>query len=114
MSVEAGQASWWSPLADLWAWSSFRLSRLAAGARDAENTADWDAVSRYFGEVLIRQLGGEWALNPDGPPYIKGIGLGENGPKVIPMQLTRGLLARRTGHLMSKVATNNLKAQQGA
>jgi hypothetical protein len=45
-SVEARQASWWSPLADLWAWGSFRISQLAAAARNAENTtAFWSAVA---------------------------------------------------------------------
>jgi len=60
VSVEAGQASWWSPLADLWAWTTFRISRLAARAREAENTAAlWSAIAlvlaAWLGWRLYRQ-----------------------------------------------------------
>jgi transglutaminase-like putative cysteine protease len=45
-SVEARQASWWSPLADLWAWAAFRSSRLAAIVQDAENAvAFWTLIA---------------------------------------------------------------------
>jgi hypothetical protein len=60
-SAEAQQAaSWWSPLADLWAWGSFRISQLAAAARNAEDTtAFWSAVAlilaAWLGWRLYRQ-----------------------------------------------------------
>jgi transglutaminase-like putative cysteine protease len=60
MSVEARQASWWSPVADLWAWAGFRVSRLAASARDEEDrTAFWTgvalALAAWLGWRLYRQ-----------------------------------------------------------
>jgi transglutaminase-like putative cysteine protease len=60
VTVEAQQASWWSPLADLWAWASFRVSRLAASARDEEDrTAFWTgialALAAWLGWRLYRQ-----------------------------------------------------------
>ena len=59
-SVEAQQAPWWSPLTDLWSWTSFRVSRLAASARDEEDrTAFWMGMAlllaAWLGWRLYRQ-----------------------------------------------------------
>lgn len=52
-SVEAEGASWWSPVSDLWSWTSFRLSRLAAGARDEATTAAlWTGIALLLGAWL--------------------------------------------------------------
>ncbi len=72
----------------------------------------WDGAARYYGQVLVKQLGGRWDDNPDGPPWIRDIGLGDEGPPIVPMQLVSSTLARRTGKQLRTVAENNLKAQQ--
>jgi hypothetical protein len=60
-SVEENAASsWWSPLADLWSWTRFRLSQITAGARnEAATTALWTGVAlllaAWFGWRLYRQ-----------------------------------------------------------
>jgi hypothetical protein len=53
-------SSWWSPLADLWSWTRFRLSQITAGARDeTATTALWTGVAlllaTWFGWRLYRQ-----------------------------------------------------------
>ena len=60
VSVEAGEARWWSPLADLWAWVAFRISRLAAGVRSEDDAAAfWSAIAlvlaAWLGWRLYRQ-----------------------------------------------------------
>jgi hypothetical protein len=60
VSIEAREASWWSPLWDVLSWARFRVSELAAGARNAENTAGfWTAVAlllaAWLGWRLYRQ-----------------------------------------------------------
>jgi hypothetical protein len=60
VSIEARDASWWSPLSDLLSWARFRVSELTAGARNAENTAGfWTAVAlllaAWLGWRLYRQ-----------------------------------------------------------
>ena len=80
--------------------------------RADDDVRPWDGATRYYGQVLVKQLGGRWADAPEGPPQIRGIGLGDDGPPIIPMLLVSSTLARRTGTQLRTVAENNLKAQQ--
>jgi transglutaminase-like putative cysteine protease len=59
-AIEDGNASWWAPVSDLWAWARFRLAQLGAGARDEERVAAISAgvallVAFWFGWRLYRQ-----------------------------------------------------------
>jgi protein-glutamine gamma-glutamyltransferase len=56
-SVEAQEASSWAPLSDLWSWTRFRLSRLAAGARDESTTAAlWAGIAALLAAWLVWRL----------------------------------------------------------
>jgi protein-glutamine gamma-glutamyltransferase len=57
---DAAASSWWSPLADMWSWTRFRLSQIAGRARDeAATSALWAGVAlllaAWFGWRLYRQ-----------------------------------------------------------
>ncbi len=59
-AIEGGDASWWAPVSDLWAWLRFRLAQLGAGAQDEERVAAISAgvallVALWFGWRLYRQ-----------------------------------------------------------
>jgi hypothetical protein len=56
-SAEAQEASWWSPLSDLWSWTRFGLSRLTDGARDETRTAAlWTGIALLLGAWLSWRL----------------------------------------------------------
>ena len=59
-AIEDGDASWWAPVSDLWAWVRFRLAGLGAGARDEDQVAAIGAgvallVALWFVWRLYRQ-----------------------------------------------------------
>jgi len=56
-SVEAQEASSWAPLSDLWSWTRFRLSRLAASARDESTAAAlWTGIAALLSAWLAWRL----------------------------------------------------------
>jgi len=56
-SVEAQEAAWWAPLSDLWSWTRFRLSGLAASARDESTTATlWTGIAALLSAWLAWRL----------------------------------------------------------
>jgi len=73
-AIEDGDASWWAPVSDLWAWVRFRLARIGAGVRDEDQVAAIGAgvaclLALWFGWRLYRQrqlmMFGKRAGKPD-------------------------------------------------
>jgi transglutaminase-like putative cysteine protease len=59
---EGSASSWWSPVADLWNWLAFRLSRIGAASRDEDRTTvivlgSALLIGLWFGWRLYRQRG---------------------------------------------------------
>ena len=56
-TIEAKDAAWWAPAADLWAWIRFRLSQFGASGRDEERT-----TLMVIGAALLIGLWFGWRL----------------------------------------------------
>ena len=76
--------------------------------RDDPDVTALDAGTRYFGQVLVKQLGGRWDYNPGGPPQIRDIGLGDKAPMFIPMYMVSSVTDRRTGRHLRTIAEANM------
>ena len=72
------------------------------------SVATWDRAARYYGQVLIKHVGGEWALNPHnggGPPMLRGFGPFE---PFVPMFTVSSAIDRRTGTHLRGIAEANM------
>ncbi len=78
-----------------------------------------DGAARYFGEILRKETGGHWDIEPDKPdsmfagvPIIRDAGP-KGGPPVAPMFAVTASTDRRTGHFLSGMVQRLRKAKGG-